>query len=142
MADSEELEPLIARGRAEIFGDGARTPAAFAGAILHRGVDAGIQEFRRFVLGRTTSANTFESRFEGSFRLPSESLLVVDDSQSHNYCGLPNVIDCVLGLVERFPGDRDQQRAALLRRFARTHRRRIRSIRCLSTQPGSRKRHA
>lgn len=104
----QEARALIARGRAEIFGEGARTPAAFAGAILHRGVDAGIQEFRRFVLGRTTSANTFESRFEGSFRLPLESLPVVDDSQSHDL-HVANVIDCVLSLIERLPADRDQK---------------------------------
>lgn len=103
-----EAQVLIARGRAEIFGEGARTPAAFAGAILHRGVDAGIQEFRRFVLARTTSANTFESRFEGSFHLPSESLQATEDSQSHELL-VANVIDCVLSLIERLPADRDQK---------------------------------
>lgn len=104
----QEVRALIARGRAEIFGKGAHTPAAFAGAILHRGVDAGIQEFRRFVLGRTTSANTFEPRYEGSFRLPSESPQTTHDSQSHDLL-VANVLDCVLSLVERLPADRDQR---------------------------------
>lgn len=104
----QEARTLVARGRAEIFGDGARTPAAFAGAILHRGVDAGIQEFRRFVLSRTTSANTFESRFEGSFCMPSERFQLVNDSQSHGLL-VANVIDCVLSLVGRLPADRDQK---------------------------------
>ncbi len=104
----QEVRALIARGRAEIFGEGARTPAAFAGAILHRGVDAGIQEFRRFVLGRTTSANTFEPRYEGSFRLPPEIPQITNDSQSHNLL-VAKVIDCVLSLIERLPADRDQK---------------------------------
>ncbi|MEI6339418.1 MAG: type I-U CRISPR-associated protein Csx17, partial [Verrucomicrobiota bacterium] len=34
----------------------------FAAAIIQRGVDAGLSEFRRFSLLRTTSENTFESR--------------------------------------------------------------------------------
>jgi CRISPR-associated protein Csx17 len=61
-----EVRTLFARGRAEIQGRGVLTPSAFAVAIVGRGVDAGISEFRRFVLGRTTSDNTFESRFEGT----------------------------------------------------------------------------
>ncbi len=62
-----EVRALFARGRAEIQGCGVLTPSGFAVAIVDRGVDAGISEFRRFVLGRTTSANTFEPRFEGTF---------------------------------------------------------------------------
>lgn len=104
----QEARSLIARGRAEILGEGARTPSAFVGAILHRGVDAGITEFRRFVLGRTTSANTFESRFEGSFCLPSESSQENTDSHSSDLL-TANVIDCVLSLIERLPADRDQK---------------------------------
>jgi CRISPR-associated protein Csx17 len=64
-----ETDVLFSRGRAELHGRGALTPAAFATAIRQRGVDAGISEFRRFTLGRTTSANTFEPRFEGRFAL-------------------------------------------------------------------------
>ena len=57
-----EVIALFQRGRAEVNGRGATTPPAFAAAILQRGVDAGIREFRRFLLLRTTSENTFESR--------------------------------------------------------------------------------
>jgi CRISPR-associated protein Csx17 len=57
-----EVVALFQRGRAEVNGKGATTPPAFAAAILQRGVDAGIREFRRFLLLRTTSENTFESR--------------------------------------------------------------------------------
>ncbi len=64
-----EVSALFQRGRAELAGRGALTPAAFATAIHKRGVDAGIDEFRRFTLGRTTSANTFEPRLEGRFSL-------------------------------------------------------------------------
>jgi CRISPR-associated protein Csx17 len=64
-----EAGTLFARGRAELRGRGALTPAAFATAIRERGVDAGVNEFRRFTLGRTTSANTFEPRFEARFAL-------------------------------------------------------------------------
>lgn len=57
-----EVIALFQRGRAEVNGKGATTAPAFAAAILQRGVDAGIREFRRFLLLRTTSENTFESR--------------------------------------------------------------------------------
>ena len=57
-----EITTLFARERAEIGGHGAVTRAAFAVAVTRRGVDAGIGEFRRFALGKTTSANTFEPR--------------------------------------------------------------------------------
>ena len=58
----QEVEAVFARGRAEVNGKGAVTAAAFAAAIIQRGVDAGLSEFRRFSLLRTTSENTFESR--------------------------------------------------------------------------------
>jgi CRISPR-associated protein Csx17 len=57
-----ELRALLLRGRAEVGGRGAATPAAFAAAAVRRGVDAGIREFRRFTLIHTTSAQTFEPR--------------------------------------------------------------------------------
>jgi len=57
-----EVAALYQRGRADVNGRGATTSPAFAAAILQRGVDAGIREFRRFLLLRTTSENTFESR--------------------------------------------------------------------------------
>lgn len=64
-----EASTLLSRGRAELHGRGALTPAAFATAIRERGVDAGVSEFRRFTLGRTTSSNTFEPRLEARFSL-------------------------------------------------------------------------
>lgn len=64
-----EASLLFSRGRAELRGREALSPAAFATAIRKRGVDAGVSEFRRFTLGRTTSANTFESRLEARFSL-------------------------------------------------------------------------
>ncbi|MDZ4389517.1 MAG: type I-U CRISPR-associated protein Csx17 [Gemmatimonadales bacterium] len=64
-----ETSTLFSRGRAELRGRGALTPAAFATAIRKRGVDGGVSEFRRFTLGRTTSANTFEPRLEARFSL-------------------------------------------------------------------------
>lgn len=57
-----EINGLFQRGRAEVNGHGAMTSPAFAAALMQRGVDSGIREFRRFLLLRTTSENTFESR--------------------------------------------------------------------------------
>lgn len=68
-----EASTLFSRGRAELRGRGALTPAAFATAIRERGADAGVSEFRRFTLGRTTSANTFEPRLEARFSLHTGS---------------------------------------------------------------------
>jgi CRISPR-associated protein Csx17 len=64
-----EASTLFSRGRAELHGRGALTPAAFATAIRRRGVDAGVSAFRRYTLGRTTSSNTFEPRLEARFSL-------------------------------------------------------------------------
>ena len=64
-----EASTLFSRGRAELRERGALTPAAFATAILGRGVDAGVSEFRRYTLGRTTSSKTFEPRLEARFSL-------------------------------------------------------------------------
>lgn len=57
-----EVSALFKRGRAEANGRGAITSAAFAAAIIQKGTDAGLNEFRRFSLLHTTSAQTFESR--------------------------------------------------------------------------------
>lgn len=57
-----EIEIMFSRGRAAVGGRGATTPAAFSAAIMQRGVDAGMVEFRRYVLEHTTSQNAFESR--------------------------------------------------------------------------------
>lgn len=95
-----ETTTLFSRGRAELRGHGAVTPAAFATAIRKRGVDAGVSEFRRFTLGRTTSANTFEPRLETRFSL---------DSGSDTACtAASRVLECVTYLVEQrgFPRDR------------------------------------
>lgn len=64
-----ETSTLFSRGRAELHGRGALTPAAFATAIRARGVDAGVSEFRRYTLGRTTSSHTFEPRLEARFSI-------------------------------------------------------------------------
>ncbi len=68
-----EASSLFSRGRAELRGRGALTPAAFATAIRRRGVDGGVSEFRRFTLGRTTSSNTFEPRLEARFSLATKT---------------------------------------------------------------------
>jgi CRISPR-associated protein Csx17 len=90
-----ELTALFARGRAEIGSHGAVTPAAFAVAITRRGVDAGINEFRRFALSKTTSANTFEPRYLGAAPVPFESA----DARS-------DAFERILGLIESLPADR------------------------------------
>ncbi len=92
-----EAVTLFSRGRAEIGGRGALTPSAFAVAIVRRGVDAGVTEFRRFVLGRTTSANTFESRFEGAVRVQHGEAFSVQK---------PLALDSVLDLTDQLPRDR------------------------------------
>ena len=65
-----EVEMLFRSGRAELDGKAALTAAAFAGAIVNRGVDAGIAEFRCFTLQRTTSENTFESQLSKIVSVP------------------------------------------------------------------------
>jgi len=69
-----EVSALYKRGRAEVNGRGAITSAAFAGAIIQRGTDAGLAEFRRFTLLRTTSAKTFESRLASVHPLEGRSV--------------------------------------------------------------------
>lgn len=66
-----EVVTLFRRGRAELAARSADTPAAFASAILRRGVDAGVVEFRRFVLGWTTAQDYVEPRFQGAVAAPS-----------------------------------------------------------------------
>jgi CRISPR-associated protein Csx17 len=92
-----EVTALFARGRAEISGHGAVTPAAFAVAITRRGVDAGISEFRRFALGKTTSANTFEPRCLGAVPVRVGTA----DAQS-------SAFERMLGLIENLPRDRKE----------------------------------
>jgi CRISPR-associated protein Csx17 len=97
-----EVGALFARGRAEVRGRGAVTPAAFATAIVERGVDAGITGFLRFSLGRTTSANTFEPRFEGRIVLPAGE---VPNHATEAATPLASVLERILTLVERLPRD-------------------------------------
>jgi CRISPR-associated protein Csx17 len=92
-----EVAALFVRGRAEIGGRGAITPPAFAAAIARRGVDAGISEFRRFALGKTTSGNTFEPRYLGAAAVPSGS----PDARA-------DAIERLLGLIETLPADRKE----------------------------------
>ena len=92
-----EVTALFARGRAEIGGHGAVTPAAFAVAVTRRGVDAGIGEFLRFALGKTTSANTYEPRYLGATPVPAGSA----DARSEAF-------ERILGLIESLPADRKE----------------------------------
>lgn len=95
-----EAEILFARGRAELRGHGALTPAAFATAIRARGVDAGVSEFRRFALSRTTSANTFEPRLAARLEL--------DGDVGRESAATPLTLERVTALIEQrgFPRDR------------------------------------
>ena len=69
-----ELKSLFLRGRAELGRKGATSSAAFAVGAMGRGVDAGVAEFRRFLLLHTTSAQTFESRLATVVAVPKTSL--------------------------------------------------------------------
>lgn len=114
-----ESSTLFSRGRAELRGRGAVTPAAFATAIRLRGVDAGVSEFRRFTLGRTTSANTFEPRLTARFSLDTGS--VAADATSPTLERVTELIeqrgfprDRKVGQRWRFEGLRGPIEAALL----------------------------
>jgi CRISPR-associated protein Csx17 len=96
-----EVRTLFARGRSEVRGRGAVTPAAFATAITERGVDAGITGFLRFSLGRTTSANTFEPRFEGRIDLPMSGA----DQATAPLTHLAGALERTLELADRLPRD-------------------------------------
>ena len=90
-----EVTALFQRGRAEVNGRGATTAPAFAAAILQRGVDAGIREFRRFLLLRTTSENTFESR-----------LVSIVPVAGKAECATAVAVARMLELRDRLPADR------------------------------------
>lgn len=90
-----EIATLFSRGRAELRARGAVTAPAFSAAILQRGVDAGIDEFRRFILLRTTSENTFESR-----------LACVVPVQDRCDVSLAEALDTALTLRDALPPDR------------------------------------
>lgn len=91
-----ELRSLFLRGRAEVGGKGAITAAAFAVSAMRRGVDAGIMEFRRFLLIHTTSARTFESRLASVIPVRRTSL---DDASS-------NAIQAIVEFKDKLPEDR------------------------------------
>ncbi len=69
-----ELRALFVRGRTELGGKGATSSAVFAAGVVSRGVDAGVAEFRRFLLLHTTSAQTFESRLATVVPVPKTNL--------------------------------------------------------------------
>lgn len=68
-----EVRSAFQSGKAELGGKAALTSVAFAGAIVQRGVDSGLAEFRCFTLQRTTSDNTFESQLSRIIAIPRRS---------------------------------------------------------------------
>ncbi len=101
-----EVSTLFSRGRAELRARGALTPAAFATAIQRRGVDAGVSEFRRYTLGRTTSSNTFEPHLEARFSLEASTDATTAAAQT---------LERVTSLIERRGFPRDGKRFVGLR---------------------------
>lgn len=95
-----EVATIFRRGRAELSARAAQTPGAFASAVLRRGVDAGITEFRRFVLGWTTAQDYVEPRFHGAI-----ATLGPDATAGE---ALSITLERVTGLIEQrgFPRDR------------------------------------
>ena len=91
-----ELRSLFLRGRSELRGKGATTSAAFAAGVVSRGVDAGVAEFRRFLLLHTTSPQTFESRLATVVPVPATNL---DGAATR-------AIRTVVGLRDALPEDR------------------------------------
>jgi CRISPR-associated protein Csx17 len=99
-----EVAALFSRGRAEVGGRGVLTPGAFVTAVMRRGFDAGITEFKRFVLGRTTSANTFEPRSGGTFHvgMPGDR---ISAEVRHSQAAAAIAFERLLGLIEKLPAD-------------------------------------
>lgn len=102
-----EVVTLFRRGRAELADRSVETPAAFASAIVRRGVDAGVVEFRRFVLGWTTAQDYVEPRFQGAVDVPFLG--------SPTIGALSTVLECVTLLIEDGGFPRDGKRFAGLR---------------------------
>lgn len=92
-----EAVTLFSRGRAEVRGRGVLTPSAFATAVMRRGIDAGISEFRRFVLGKTTAKDYSEPRFEGRIQVRPAT---------EPGAAISAVFERLLALVERLPQDK------------------------------------
>ncbi len=127
MAVSEVLA-LFRRGRAELGARSAHTPAAFASAILRRGVDAGVAEFRRFVLGWTTAQDYVEPRFHGAIATPTSDGSAVTGALSTAVERVTTLIeqrgfphDRKVGQRWRFEGVRGLIEAALLHVAAKPH---------------------
>jgi len=95
-----EVRALFQRGRAEVRGRGANTPAAFAAAIVRRGVDAGLCGFVRYALGATTSAKTFEPRHEGLIPVPVPAAVRASVYQARS-----TTVERILDLIEHLPKD-------------------------------------
>ena len=91
-----ELRSLFLRGRSELGGKGATSSAAFAAGVVSRGVDAGVAEFRRFLLLHTTSAQTFESRLATVVPVPKTN----PDSAA------TRAIRTIVGFRDALPEDR------------------------------------
>lgn len=101
-----EVSTLFARGRAELKGRGAIKPAQFAAAIRRRGVDAGVSEFRRFVLGHWTSRKTVEPEMKARFPLQI----------GEEACpAVSSILEQVTDLIEHREFPRDGERFAGLR---------------------------
>ena len=94
-----ELRSLFLRGRAELGGKGATSSAAFVAGVIGRGVDAGITEFRRFLLLHTTSAQTFESRLATTVPVPKTS----PDSAA------TRAVEAMIALRDALPPDRKER---------------------------------
>ena len=115
-----EVATVFRRGRAELSARAAQTPGAFASAVLRRGVDAGIAEFRRFVLGWTTAQDYVEPRFHGAIATPGSdaptngalSLTLERVTAMIDQHGFPR--DRKVGKRWRFVGLRGPIEAALL----------------------------
>lgn len=112
-----EINSLFQSGKAEVDGRAALTAAAFASAIIHRGIDSGIQQFRSFTLMVTTSEKTFESRLGSVVSVPSanpaiseatrrilalrDHLPIDTEGTKKRYRGVQGPIDhALLGLAE------------------------------------------
>lgn len=91
-----EVTSVFQSGKAELGGRAALSSAAFAGAIVQRGVDAGLSEFRCFTLQRTTSDNTFESQLSRVVTVPRQNPMFSE------------LIRRVVLLRDRLPEDRKQ----------------------------------
>jgi len=108
-----EVSALYKRGRAEANGRGAITSAAFAAAIIQRGTDSGLAEFRRFSLLHTTSAQTFESRLASVHSLGATR--ACDSTQADAVSSIISFRDALPSDGKRFSGLQGPIDTALVR---------------------------